>query len=130
MPAKIILAAPCAVTAAAVLFVAEADAGAVRRGNIREELCAAAATIAARKNGQPAPSGSVITLVNYPDDKLCRYVVMEKRTGWGSEYPPDQRTGEWESIPINHSKPMKPWGAAWFAINRRPTTTSCGPSVR
>jgi hypothetical protein len=84
--------------------------GTVRHGNIREELYTDGATIAAITRGEPAPSGSVITLVDYRDDKLYRTVVMEKRTGWGSEYPPDQRTGEWKfagSIPINLSKPMK-----------------------
>jgi hypothetical protein len=28
---------------------------------------------------------------------LFRYVVMEKRTGWGAEYPAEKRNGEWES---------------------------------
>jgi Cytochrome P460 len=27
---------------------------------------------------------------------LIGYTVMEKRTGWGSEYPDDIRNGEWE----------------------------------
>ena len=28
--------------------------------------------------------------------RLDRIVVMEKRTGWGTEYPADLRNGEWE----------------------------------
>src|SRR6476661_2517274 len=47
------------------------------------ELYATPEAIAAVKAGQPMPSGSVLTL-------------MEKRTGWGSEYPDELRNGEWE----------------------------------
>jgi hypothetical protein len=28
--------------------------------------------------------------------KVVGYTVMEKRTGWGAEYPADMRNGEWE----------------------------------
>ena len=28
--------------------------------------------------------------------ELIGYTVMEKRTGWGTEYPDDVRNGEWE----------------------------------
>jgi hypothetical protein len=28
--------------------------------------------------------------------KLKAFRVKEKRTGWGSEYPPSKRKGEWE----------------------------------
>jgi hypothetical protein len=66
------------------------------------------------KAGQPLPSGTVLTAPTFKallDDKgefvrdangrlirgrLDRIVVMEKRTGWGSEYPADIRNGEWE----------------------------------
>jgi hypothetical protein len=68
----------------------------VERGNLREEIYTSRAAIDAVKNGQPIPSGTVITLVDYRDGKLFRYVVMEKRTGWGAEYPPEKRNGEWE----------------------------------
>jgi hypothetical protein len=64
--------------------------------------------------GQPLPSGTVLTFVHFKarvDDKgelvkdpngrlvrgdLDRIGVMEKRTGWGVEYPDDIRNGEWE----------------------------------
>jgi hypothetical protein len=68
----------------------------VNRGNIREELFTSREAIEAAKKGEPFPSGAVITMEDYRDGRLYRYVVMEKRTGWGSEYPPDQRNGEWE----------------------------------
>jgi Cytochrome P460 len=66
------------------------------------------------KPGQPLPSGTVLTRPTFKavlDDKgelakdvsgrlirgrLDRVVVMEKRTGWGTEYSPELRNGEWE----------------------------------
>ncbi len=73
----------------------------VPRGNIRQEIFTSRAAIDAVKNGQPIPSGTVITLVDYRDGRLFRYVVMEKRTGWGAEYPPEMRNGEWEFQAFN-----------------------------
>jgi Cytochrome P460 len=64
--------------------------------------------------GQPVPSGTVFSAPTFKavlDDKgemvrdsngrlirgrLDRVVVMEKRTGWGAQYPADLRNGEWE----------------------------------
>jgi plastocyanin len=78
------------------------------------ELYASQEAIQAAKAGQPLPSGTVLTLIQYKaqvdpqgdplkDDKgrflkgdLVGYGVMEKRTGWGTEYPDDLRNGEWE----------------------------------
>lgn len=78
------------------------------------ELYTSPEAIAAAKKGQPLPSGTVITLVQYAakldpngnplkdangrfiKDKLLAYTVMEKRTGWGAEYPENIRNGEWE----------------------------------
>lgn len=78
------------------------------------ELYSTPEAIAALKAGQPIPSGTVLTLVQYkakldaagnPEKdangrfikgELVAYTVMEKRTGWGTEYPDDIRNGEWE----------------------------------
>lgn len=78
------------------------------------ELYTSAEAIAALKAGKPIPSGTVITMVNFkaklnaagePEKdangrfikgELAGYAVMEKRTGWGTEYPADTRNGEWE----------------------------------
>lgn len=78
------------------------------------ELYTSAEAIAAAKKGQPLPSGTVITLVQFAaklddkgvpvkgangrfiKDKLLAYTVMEKRAGWGAEYPEKMRNGEWE----------------------------------
>lgn len=64
--------------------------------------------------GQPLPSGTVLSLPTFkallndkgelvrdPNGRLVRgrldrIVVMEKRTGWGVEYPEGLRNGEWE----------------------------------
>jgi hypothetical protein len=67
------------------------------------------------KAGRPLPSGTVITMVNYKakldeagqpvkdangrfikTDEIAGIAVMEKRAGWGAEYPPEMRNGEWE----------------------------------
>jgi plastocyanin len=78
------------------------------------ELWSTPAAVEAVRKGQPIPSGTVLTLVQYAaelDDKgaprkdangrfikgkLLAYTVMEKRTGWGAEYPDTIRNGEWE----------------------------------
>jgi hypothetical protein len=70
--------------------------GTVKRGNITEELYANREAIEAVKAGQPIPSGAVLTLVDFRDGKLFRYVVMEKRTDWGQGRTDANRTGEWE----------------------------------
>jgi len=79
------------------------------------ELYTSAAALEAAKKGEPLPSGTVITMVNYaakldpqgnPEkdadghfiktDTVAGYGVMEKRAGWGSEYSDTVRNGEWE----------------------------------
>lgn len=76
----------------------------VHRGDIKEDIYASKEAIAAVKAGQPIPSGTVITLVDYRDGDLYRYVVMEKRSGWGREYPDETRNGEWEYQAFNADK--------------------------
>ncbi len=78
------------------------------------ELYAPREAIEALKAGKPLPSGTVLTLQQFKaklDAKgepivgqngrflrgdLVAIVAMEKRTGWGAEYPDDMRNGEWE----------------------------------
>ncbi len=80
----------------------------------RELFVSPPGAIDAAKKGEPLPSGTVITLVQYGavldvhgnpqvaangrfvKGKLLAYTVMEKRTGWGAEYPDNIRNGEWE----------------------------------
>jgi len=89
----------------------------IDRADLKEfrEYYITAAAVDAAKKGQPVPSGTVITAVRYkaqlgpdgnpvkgPDGHFVKtpelngYVVMEKRTGWGTEYPDTKRNGEWE----------------------------------
>lgn len=78
------------------------------------ELYGPASAVDAAKKGQPLPSGTVLTMVQYaakvdaqgnPEKdangrfiktNIVGYTVMEKRTGWGTEYPDNVRNGEWE----------------------------------
>jgi hypothetical protein len=80
----------------------------------RELFVSPPAAVEAAKKGEPMPSGTVITLVQYaaqldasgnpqigPNGRflkgnLVAYTVMEKRAGWGTEYPDNVRNGEWE----------------------------------
>ena len=76
----------------------------VPRGNTKQEIYTSREAIDAVKRGQPLPSGTVITLVDSREGKLFRYVVMEKRTGWGVQYPAEKRNGEWEYQAFNADK--------------------------
>ncbi|WP_046869248.1 cytochrome P460 family protein [Microvirga massiliensis] len=87
----------------------------VERGNIREELFTSQKAIDAARSGQPLPSGTVITMEDYRGGKLFRYVVMEKRVGWGTQYPPEVRNGEWEFQAFNADR----------MVNRNENVTRC-----
>jgi len=80
---------------------------------VREYYTSREAIEAARK-GAPLPAGTVITVVQYntqvdaqgnavtdANGRFIRtdirgYTAMEKRRGWGTEYPENLRNGEWE----------------------------------
>jgi Cytochrome P460 len=67
------------------------------RGDIHEDIYVnSKEAIEAAQNEKEFPSGTVITLVGYRDGELEHFLVMEKRTGWGSQYSPEERNGEWE----------------------------------
>jgi plastocyanin len=88
----------------------------VDRPDIKQyrELYTSDAAIKAAREGRPVPSGTVITMVQYRAQldpqgnpikdangrfvkgEVAGYALMEKRTGWGGEYPPELRNGEWE----------------------------------
>ena len=90
--------------------------GTVDRYDIKQfrELYTSAEAVKAVREGKAIPSGTVITMVQYkaqldgqgnplkgPDGHFIKgdvagYALMEKRTGWGAEYAPDLRNGEWE----------------------------------
>lgn len=78
------------------------------------ELYSTPEAVKAVREGRPIPHGTVLTLVQYQAQqdaegkplkdangrfmkgKLLGYTVMEKRQGWGAEYPAEWRNGEWE----------------------------------
>ena len=93
---------------------------------VREYYTSQAAVDAA-KNGAPLPQGTVITAVQYAAQldaqgnpskdasgrftktaNILGYTVMEKRAGWGAEYPEAQRNGEWEYQAFRADKTANP----------------------
>ena len=88
----------------------------VNRADIKQfrELYTSKSSVDAVRSGKDAPSGTVLTLVQYAaktDDKgapvrggdgnfvkgnVLAYVVMEKRAGWGATIPAAWRNGDWE----------------------------------
>ena len=85
----------------------------------RELYASSQAAVDAMKAGQPLPHGTVLTLVQYKAQvdaagtplkdargrflkgDLIAFTVMEKRAGWGAEYPTELRNGEWEYAAFN-----------------------------
>ena len=90
------------------------------------EFYTSRAALDAAKKGAPLPSGTVITMVQYaakldaqgnPEKdangrfiktNIVGYTAMEKRTGWGSEYPETMRNGEWEYQAFRADKSANP----------------------
>jgi hypothetical protein len=68
----------------------------VKRGNVTEHMLTSQEAIDAIKLGKAMPSGSHVVLVDYRDSKVFRYFVMEKRDGWGTDFEPARRTGDWQ----------------------------------
>jgi hypothetical protein len=78
------------------------------------EFYTSQAAIDAAKAGQPLPDGTIITRLHYAAQldaqgapvkdangrfikgNFLNYTVMQKRAGWGSEYPDNVRNGDWE----------------------------------
>ncbi len=93
---------------------------------VREYYTSQAAVDAAKK-GAPLPNDTVITVVQYAaqldpqgnptkdaDGRFSKtanilgYTVMEKRPGWGAEYPETMRNGEWEYQAFRADKTANP----------------------
>ncbi len=80
----------------------------------RELFASSQAAVDAMKAGRPLPDGTVLTLIQYkaqvdaagtpvkgPNGRFVKgdiiaLTVMEKRAGFGTEYPPELRNGDWE----------------------------------
>jgi plastocyanin len=85
----------------------------------RELYASSQAAVDAMKAGNPLPDGTVLTLVQYkaqvdaagapvkdPKGRFVKgdfvaYTVMEKKAGYGTEYPPELRNGDWEYAVFN-----------------------------
>jgi|RhiMetdeSRZDD1v2_1073273.scaffolds.fasta_scaffold03808_21 plastocyanin len=85
----------------------------------RELYANSAVAVQAMKAGKPLPDGTVLTLVQYKADvdaagapvkdasgrfkkgDIIAVAVMEKRAGWGAEYPAELRNGDWEYAVFN-----------------------------
>jgi plastocyanin len=100
----------------------------VDRADVKQyrELYTQPEVVEAVRKGKPIPSGAVITLVQWSveqDDKgvpkkgpdgrfikkdILAHTVMEKRTGWGTEYPEALRNGEWEYSVFNAKMEFNP----------------------
>jgi hypothetical protein len=89
------------------------------RGAIHENIYVnSREAIEAVQNGEELPSGTVITLEGFRDGELEHYLVMEKRTSWGSQYSPEERTGEWEFQAFTPDKEVMEDGIGGPAIGR------------
>jgi plastocyanin len=85
----------------------------------RELYASTPAAVQAMKAGKPVPDGTVLTLIQYKAEvdaagtpvkdakgrfkkgDMIAVAVMEKRAGWGTEYPDELRNGEWEYAVFN-----------------------------
>ncbi|WP_051251503.1 cytochrome P460 family protein [Paenibacillus harenae] len=89
------------------------------RGDIHENIYVnSREAIEAVQRGEELPSGTVVTLEGFKDGELEHYLVMEKRTGWGSQYSPDERTGEWEFQAFTPDSEVMEDGIGGKAIGR------------
>lgn len=68
----------------------------VTRGEVTEHIMTQQTTIDALQKGEPAPNGSQFLLVDYRDNRVYRYFVMEKGENWGADYPAYRRTDDWQ----------------------------------
>jgi hypothetical protein len=96
-----------------------------RQEEVHEHYATPAALAAARAD-QAMPSGTVFTVVRYAarldaqgnplkaahgillKGDIVGFGVMEKRTGWGTEYPDTLRNGEWEYRAFTADKTSHP----------------------
>ncbi|HSV79419.1 MAG TPA: cytochrome P460 family protein [Ramlibacter sp.] len=68
----------------------------VKRGNSTERMLISQFAIEAAKNGRELPAGTQVVLADFRDGQVFRYFVMEKGQGWGADYAPGRRTGDWQ----------------------------------
>src|ERR1700730_6311677 len=117
----------------AIVFPAEYAKGVVymtldrpENKQVRDYMTNQAAVDAAKK-GAPLPDGTMIIVVQYDaqlhaqgnaakdanarlikTSNILGYNEMEKRAGWGAEYPESKRNGEWEYQAFRADKTANP----------------------
>ena len=116
----------------------------------RELYASSQAAVDAMKAGQPLPDGTVLTLVQYKAEvdaagapvkgangrfvkgDVIALTVMEKRAGFGTEYPPELRNGDWEYAAfspagVSMTRPTTRRASNATSRTRRWTTSSRWP---
>lgn len=68
----------------------------VRRGEVTEHIMTTPEAIEAVRQRQPIPNGTHFVLVDYRNDEVYRYFVMEKGPDWGLDYDESRRTDDWQ----------------------------------
>ncbi len=68
----------------------------VRRGNVTEHIMTTLEAMKAVKERRPISEGTHFVLVDYREGEVFRYFVMQKGDGWGGDYDPARRTGDWQ----------------------------------
>lgn len=68
----------------------------VKRGNSTEHMLTTQEALDAVRLGKEIPGDTHVVLVDYRDNKVFRYFVMEKGKGWGADYDERRRTGDWQ----------------------------------
>ncbi|MET0742475.1 MAG: cytochrome P460 family protein [Microvirga sp.] len=68
----------------------------VRRGNVTEHIMTTPEAMKAVKEGRPVPAGTHFVLVDFRENEVFRYFVMQKGDGWGGDYDAARRTGDWQ----------------------------------
>lgn len=68
----------------------------VKRGESTEHISTSREALEAIRGGKPVPEGTRFVLTDYRDEKVYRYFVMQKGSGWGQDYDERRRTGDWQ----------------------------------
>jgi hypothetical protein len=77
------------------------------RGSSKEEAFATPETLRIAKAGLPLPPGTQLVLGIWKNNALTEYFVMEKGVGWGNDFAPEQRTGDWHFQQFDTSRQVK-----------------------
>jgi hypothetical protein len=77
------------------------------RGSSKEEAFATRETLSIAKAGLPLPPGTQLVLGIWKNNVLTEYFVMQKGEGWGADFAPEQRTGDWHFQQFDTNKQVR-----------------------